>query len=339
MRFRMKIITKKGAIRLACLFALILVLCLGCWSCMISMPGTPWSGELPPLTEKETAISASLRRDVEMLAGEIGVRNHQSYANLLKAADAIEERFEKAGLVVARQTFETRGKSFHNIEVELAGSGGIVVVGAHYDTAFFCPGANDNGTGVAALLALAEAFAKDPPSRTIRFVAFCNEEPPFFRTEFMGSRVYAKRCKEREEDIVAMLSLETMGFYSDEEGSQEYPFPLSLCYPSKGDFIAFVGNVASRGLVRDLVRSFREKGRFPSQGGALPGWLPGVGWSDHEQFWEIGVPAVMVTDTAVFRYPYYHFPQDTPAKVDFDRCARVVAILEEVIRDLAEARE
>jgi len=134
-----------------------------------------------------------------------------------------------------------------------------------------------------------------------------------------------------------MVSLETLGYYTDEPGSQQYPWPLARFYPSTGDFVAFVGNLGSRRLVRRAVASFRAHTRFPAEAGAFPSLLPGVGWSDHWSFWKIGVPAIMVTDTAPFRYPHYHASTDTPDRLDFDRLARVVAGLERTIADLASA--
>jgi Zn-dependent M28 family amino/carboxypeptidase len=135
-----------------------------------------------------------------------------------------------------------------------------------------------------------------------------------------------------------MLSLETIGYYRDERGSQMYPPPFSLFYPSEANFIAFVGNVSSRALVLRCLATFRREVKFPSEGAALPGFITGIGWSDHWSFWKAGYPAAMVTDTALFRYPYYHSPEDTPEKLDYDRMARVVAGLERVARDLAGAR-
>jgi hypothetical protein len=132
-----------------------------------------------------------------------------------------------------------------------------------------------------------------------------------------------------------MLSLETMGYFSDDEGSQQYPFPVGLLYPDRGNFIGFVGNVASRKLVQRVVGSFRRHGRVPSEGAALPDSMPGVGWSDHSSFWREGYPALMVTDTAPFRYPYYHHPNDTPDKIDFERLTHVALGLEGVLADLA----
>jgi Zn-dependent M28 family amino/carboxypeptidase len=307
------------------------------YSCMIPMPGRSHRGPLPPLTPKQTELAAALRRDVLELAEKIGERNTFHYEALKKAADHMDRGLSVAGKV-SRQTYTASGKACDNIEVEIRGTKTpeeIVVIGGHYDSVVGCVGANDNGTGAAAVLALARSLAGSSPARTIRLVGFVNEEPPHFRGEEMGSRVYAKRCRERNENIVAMLSLETIGFFSDQDGSQKYPAPLGLFYPSQGNFIAFVGNVGSRSLVRRCVRLFRERAAFPSEGAAVPGFLPGVGWSDHESFWEHGYDGVMVTDTAPFRYPHYHLHGDTPDKIDFDRCARVVDGVEQVIRELA----
>ncbi len=334
---RLPILTRKGAIRLGALAAVLAILALGAWSCMIRMPGKSFSGALPPLSPGEEALAASLRKDVAELGGRIGIRNSMALPALEEAADFMESRLASNGLPVKRESYEARGNRFHNVVLEIPGSSQVVVVGAHYDSVIGCPGANDNGTGSAALLALAARFAKVRPSRTLRFVAFPNEEPPHFQTMEMGSRQYARGCRERKDDVVAMVSLETLGWYSDEEGTQQYPAPLSLFYPSQGNFLAFVGNVSSGTLVRRAIGVFREKARFPSEGAALPGWLPGVAWSDHWSFWEEGYEAIMVTDTAAFRYPHYHLPSDTPEKVDYGRFARVVSGLAEVIADLTGA--
>jgi Zn-dependent M28 family amino/carboxypeptidase len=305
---------------------------------MMWMPGESHRGPLPTLSEREAAFRDELRAHVEKLAGEIGERNLVHYGKLVEAARYVEASFAAAGYEVAKQEYEVGGKTCANLEVEIVGAerpGEIVVVGAHYDSVVGSPGANDNATGTAALLTLARSFAAYRPARTLRFVAFVNEEPPYFQTSAMGSLVYAKRCRERGEKIVAMLSLETIGHYTDEAGSQQYPFPLSLVYPSTGNFLAFVGNCASRALVRRTIGTFRAEARFPSEGGALPGDVEGVGWSDQWSFWQQGYPGVMLTDTAVFRYPHYHTRRDTPDKVDYERLARVTTGIEGVVRELA----
>ncbi len=210
-----------------------------------------------------------------------------------------------------------------------------MVVGAHYDSVAGTRGANDNASGTAAVLEVARLLAGRDLARTVRFVAFVNEEPPYFKTEQMGSRVYARRSRERGERIVAMLSIETIGYYRDEPGTQKYPFPFSLFYPAEGNFIGFVGNLGSRSLVRRCVGSFRSHAAFPSEGAALPGWITGVDWSDHWSFWKEGYAAVMVTDTAPFRYPWYHDSADTADRLDYERTARVVAGIARVVADLA----
>ncbi len=304
---------------------------------MIRMPNKTYAGSLPPLTNEQCTIRDAIRYDLELLAGEIGERNIQQYTNLCAAADFIQLSFEQAGYEVKRQSYEVAGRTCYNIEVEISGNvkaNEIVIVGAHYDTVFDCPGANDNASGVAALLALARAFSGKEISRSLRFVAFVNEEPPFFQSGMMGSMVYAKRCRERCEKIVAMLSLETIGYYSEQPGSQRYPFPVGFFYPSTGNFVAFVSNLPSRWLVRKVVASFRRQVQFPSEGGSWPGIIPGIGWSDQWAFWRMGYPALMVTDTAPFRYPYYHTEQDTPDKIAYEHLSRVVVGLKLVVADL-----
>lgn len=300
------------------------------------MPGQTFSGPLPALTSRQKQLAASLRADVEHLAGKIGERHSGRYQALCQARDWIQGSLHKAGYKVRPQNFVHEGKSYTNLECEIAGTGsGVVVVGAHYDSAQGCPAANDNASGVAALLALARSRKQSPAgARTLRFVAFTNEEPPHFLRSSMGSLVYAKHCQKRGDKIVAMLSLETMGYYMDQEGSQQVPPPLGAAFPKVGNFIAFVANPQSGDLLKKCVGSFRKHASFPSQGGALPSHIPGVGWSDHWSFWQIGVPALMVTDTAPFRYPYYHLAEDTPEKLDYERLARVVQGLEGVLTDL-----
>ena len=211
----------------------------------------------------------------------------------------------------------------------------IIVIGAHYDSVFGSPGANDNGDRVAATLALARRFASAKPKHTLRFVAFVNEEPPYFLSGEMGSLVYARRCKERGDKISAMISLETIGYFSDAPHSQTYPSPgLGVFYPKVGNFIGFVSNVKSRPLLRRVIALFRKHAKIPSEGAALPAFIPGVSWSDQWSFWQQGYPAIMVTDTAPFRYPYYHSSNDTPDKLDYDRFTLVVSGMEKVIEKL-----
>ena len=255
-------------------------------------------------------------------------------------ADYITGAWEAAGHRPERQTFPVNGQEVHNLEIELTGAGRadeILVIGAHYDSVPGCPGANDNGTGVAALLEMARLLAGQHLQRSVRFVAFVNEEPPFFQTRRMGSWVYASRCRQRRERICGMLSLETIGYYSNAPGSQRYPIPFALFYPDTANFIGIVGNLDSRNLVHRVMESFRRNSDFPAERLSAPGWMTGVGWSDHWAFWKEGYEAVMVTDTALFRYGAYHTPQDTPEKVVYPQMARVVAGMTRVVAELASS--
>jgi Zn-dependent M28 family amino/carboxypeptidase len=306
---------------------------------MTHMPGSSHAGPLPPLSGAEAELRDRLVRHVAVLAGEIGERNLWRHEALEASAGYIEQAFRAAGYEVASQHYVVHGKAVRNLEAVLPGASHaaeIVVIGAHYDSVADSPGANDNASGVAALLEIARLLARQQPARSVRFVAFVNEEPPFFYTEGMGSRVYAHRARERGEKIVAMLALETIGYYADARGSQHYPFPFSPFYPDTGNFVAFVGNLASRELVQACLASFRSQAAFPAEGIAAPGWMGGIHWSDHWSFWREGYPAIMVTDTALYRYAHYHAQTDTPDKIDYERLARVVAGLAEVTRDLAE---
>jgi Zn-dependent M28 family amino/carboxypeptidase len=303
---------------------------------MIKMPGKNVA-IAAPLSAEEIVLREELRADVRMLGGQIGERNMARYSQLNAAADFIETSFARAGLRPRRDSYELHGRACHNIEAEIRGaSSQIVLIGAHYDSVFGAPGANDNGSGVAAMLALARRFATRSTSSTLRFVAFVNEEPPYFMTSQMGSFIYAGRCKTRGDQIIAMISLETIGCFSDAPHSQTYPSPgLGLFYPTTANFIGFVGNTHSRSLLRRVVKLFREQEKLPSQGAALPSFIPGVSWSDHWSFWQHGYPAIMITDTAPFRYRHYHEPTDTPDKLDYDRFALVVSGMEKMIVDFA----
>lgn len=304
----------------------------------LRMPGRSHQGPLPPLTDEHRDLARELRAHVEELAGNIGERNLFNPAKYAAAELYIGQTLTRLGYQVRRQAFTVDGVECANLDVELRGverPAEIVVIGAHYDAIKGCPAANDNGSGVAATLALARAFAGSRRDRTLRFAFFANEEPPFFWTEDMGSLVYAKACKARGEKVVAMLTPETIGCYSDQPGSQRYPIPVGRWYPTVGNFIAFVGMHESAALIKQAVGSFRTHAQFPSIGAGLPSIVPMVGASDHWSFWCMGYPALMVTDTAPFRYPHYHRKTDTPDKIDYERTARVVAGLRHVIEDLA----
>ncbi|GMQ90212.1 MAG: M28 family metallopeptidase [Gammaproteobacteria bacterium] len=281
-----------------------------------------------------------MRVHVETLAGKIGERNVWRPRALAAAADYIANMWDTQGYEVARYDYPAHGTTSANLEIRCAAhtaDGGIMIVGAHYDSVPGSPGANDNASGVAVMLELSRHFARKQLAQELRFVAFVNEEPPFFKTDTMGSRVYVKMARARGDDIRAMFCLETVGFYSDVPGSQHYPPLFNLFYPDTGNFIGFVANLHSRALLRRTVSAFRAASDFPVEHTATLGFVPGVDWSDHWSFWREGIPAIMITDTAPYRYPHYHTPRDTPEKIDYPRLARLARGLAGALEILADS--
>jgi hypothetical protein len=302
------------------------------------MPGHSYSGSEEPLDNFQSRVRDHLREHVDILAGQIGERNLAHYEKLEAAAAYIRKKLEEQDYKVSEDDYTIQGKTCRNLYVTLDATQGkgFVVVGAHYDSVAGSPGANDNGSGVATLLELARIMKSQATAKSIIFAFFPNEEPPYFQTDNMGSVQFARGLKRDYLDISAMISVETIGYYSDRSGSQKYPSGISSFYPNTGNFIGFVSDLHSRPLLRTALAEFRSSTHFPSEGATLPAWVEGVGYSDHWSFWQIGVPAIMVTDTAPFRYPYYHTANDTPDKLDYDKMARVVVGLKHVVTKLAE---
>jgi Zn-dependent M28 family amino/carboxypeptidase len=271
-------------------------------------------------------LAAALHRHVLALAD--APRNVWHHESLQRAAAYIDDQFMRAAYHPRHQTFEVDGRRVANIEAQRLGSrrpDRILVMGAHYDTVNESPGANDNASGVSVMLELARMCAALAPQVTVRFVAFVNEEPPYFMTAAMGSFRYAAEAAARDENIVAMISLETIGYFSDEARSQRYPFPFGLVLPSRGNFLAMVSNIGSVRALRAGAKAFRSATHLPLIASPAPTWIPGVAWSDHWSFWHHGFRALMLTDTALYRYPHYHLDSDTPDRLDYDRMAQVVA--------------
>jgi hypothetical protein len=307
---------------------------------MLGLPGHRFSGPLPPPTSAEEDLAQRLRRHVTAIASK--PHNVAHYDELEKAAAYIESELMALGYTPRAQVFDADGRPVRNIEVVLEPKGAgpeteSLVVGAHYDSFGNAPGANDNGTGAAAVLELARLL-KDlaPKDERLRLVLFVNEEPPYDRTPNMGSWQYAKELKERGERVFGMMSLETLGCFSDEPGSQQYPPPFGLFFPNKANFIAFVALPGGRDFLHEVVGPFRRHAQLPTIGGTAPDLFDGVGWSDHWSFSKHGFPGIMVTDTALFRYRHYHKPTDTPDKVDYAKLARITLGLEQTLRELVQ---
>jgi len=315
---------------------LILILAAALFTYMITMPGNSYAGDLPALDEAGQDTAKRFATHGALLCRNPAGRNFIEKQGLESARKYIAEQFQASGYQVEFQEYQLSGDVFANVAATHTGTTypeEIIIVGAHYDAVFGAPGANDNGSGVAAMLELADRFKDKNYPRTVRFVAFVNEEPPNFMTGNIGSYVYAKRAAKKKENIIAMFALETIGYFRDETGSQHYPPFFNFFYPNKGNFIAFVGNLGSRKFVTKSIRLFREHAAFPSEGLAAPAIIPGVSWSDHWSFWSHGYPAIMITDTAPYRYPYYHSPEDTPDKVDYEKMVLIVKGLEKMIEE------
>lgn len=295
-------------------------------------------GRAAPVMTTPDIPADQLKAHVRALAHDIGERNLELPGKLDAAANYIEHTWKSQGYTVVRHPYRTGAHTCFNLEITLTGStrsGEIILLGAHYDSPPSSPGANDNASGVASLLELSRVFAGKPQARTLRFVSFVNEEPPYFQTDQMGSRVYARMARQRGDDIRVMFALETMGYYSNEPGSQQYPPLFKWFYPDRGNFIGFISNIQSRPQLCQAVRAFRAHSDFPAQSCATWSRLPGIGWSDHHSFWMEGYPAIMITDTAPFRYEHYHTVLDTPDKLNYDLLARVTAGLTGMITALA----
>jgi Zn-dependent M28 family amino/carboxypeptidase len=275
---------------------------------------------------------------VERLARGIGERNVFVRETLQRAATYIEGEWMTLGYSVERQEYEVGETSCGNLIATRKGvarQSEILLIGAHYDSVIGCPGANDNASGVAALLEISRMFQTVEPNLTVRFVAFVNEEPPFFMTPQQGSVAYAKAARRRGDDIRLMASLETIGYYSSEPGSQSYPPLFGFFYPDRGNFIGIVSDFRSRAVTQQLAQAFRRRSDFPLQTASTFRFVPGVSWSDHLSFWRQHYRAVMVTDTAFCRYPHYHAASDTPDKLSYPEFERVTLGLFEAFAQLA----
>ena len=287
--------------------------------------------EMPQISQiaqvaKSVPPVARLKHHVYKLSHEIGQRNIFKYANLNEAAEYVTEQFESYGYEPEFQSYTARGKIFKNIIVTKPGDeklGETLVLGAHYDS-HNNPGADDNASAVAGLLEIARNFRNKRHARTIKFIAFANEEPPFFKTKNMGSRVYTKMAKEKGENIIGAIVLELIGYYSNISGSQHYPPVFNFFYPSAGNFIGVCGNLKSKEFAKGIVSSFKTGTDFPIEWIVGPSILIGIDYSDNWSFWKEGYPAVMVTDTAFYRNPNYHKVTDTYETLNYESIARVV---------------
>ena len=284
-------------------------------------------------------IEVNLRKSVLRLSDDIGSRGYNQKDALSKSIEYIASEFKRYGYDLHSQTYTVNKREYQNIWAEKWGTGSperIVVVGAHYDTVTGTPGADDNASGIAGLLELARLLTNEQMDKTVQFVAFTLEEPPFFRSRSMGSYVYAKGLKERREKIEGMICLESIGYFLDDPGSQMFPLPfLRFFYPGKGNFITFVSDLGSKGFLKNLIVPFMHAADLKAESFSAPSFVPGVDLSDHRSFWKHGFKALMVTDTALYRNPNYHGPGDLAETLDYSRMAEVVMGLRMTVMELA----
>jgi Zn-dependent M28 family amino/carboxypeptidase len=269
----------------------------------------------------------SLRETVEFLAGLSPPRNCRNIESMERAADYVRRAFEGFGIKTCDQVFPVEGRQYRNVIGTLPGShASRVIVGAHYDVCGDQPGADDNASAVAGLLECARVVTNlgSRLGHTVEFAAYALEEPPFFSTNQMGSFIHAMSLRNAGVEVRGMMCLESIGYFSEEPNSQEYPAPgMRMIYPSEGDFIAVVGNLSSAGLVQKVKRHMKAAG-IKVHSLVAPALVPGVDLSDHRSYWKFGYPAVMITDTALFRNPNYHSETDTPDTLDYAKMGEVV---------------
>jgi Zn-dependent M28 family amino/carboxypeptidase len=298
----------------------------------------------PTISDSDSGqLAARLRTHVDRLAGLIGPRHPGKPLALEAAATYIEREFQAFGDSVERQWYDAQNQPVCNLVVERRGSkrpGEIAILGAHYDTVWCTPGADDNASAVAVLIETARLLCRTSFGRTVRFVAFTCEEPPHFNLGTMGSQVYARDCRQRNENIIGMLCLEMVGYYTT--GGQALPptIPRRLrwLFPRHGDFLAAVGNLRSWRLAWGFRRGFKRAVRFPLFSMVFPEAIREIRLSDNSSFWDQGYPALMLTDTSFLRNPHYHQPSDTPETLDYDRMAQVTLGVAGAVQRLAGAR-
>ena len=272
-----------------------------------------------------------LKQHVQALSEQFSPRSYQDVSNLNQAADYITHHFRLAGLTVVEQAYEIQAEGneklgpYKNI-IGILGpeTNDVIVVGAHYDSVSMTPGANDNASGVASLIELAKSLSQAVLTKRVHFVAFTLEEQPYFNTEDQGSRVYVRWLVEKQKNVDLMINLEMLGYYSEEANSQSFPYPwMSLFYPSRGNFLALIDQMNSPEASR-MKKYLNRVMNLPVYSINAPLSMKGVTDSDHSSFWQHGFPAVMVTDTAYYRYPYYHKKEDTWDHLDYDKMSETV---------------
>ncbi|MGK7875210.1 MAG: M28 family peptidase [Xenococcaceae cyanobacterium] len=282
-----------------------------------------------------------LKNHVRILSNQYHPKNWREIENLNRAAEYIYSHFKKSGARTSFQEYKIGVDIYKNV-IGIYGppSNKRIIIGAHYDTNEDTPGADDNASGVAALIELGYLLGKEKLTKEIELVAYTLEEPPFFGTKNMGSAIHAKSLHSQGIKVQFMISLETIGYFSDEKNSQLYPIPLlKLFYPNKGDFIALVGDLRQRSIVRQMKKYMKGSSDLPVYSINAPSFVPGIDYSDHRNYWEYGIDAFMITDTAFYRNLEYHQKGDTADRLDYERLSKVVVQVFEGVIGIIKAEQ
>lgn len=315
------------------IYTLLLLTLIGLWF-QVTQPIIPMDN-----TNVVRADPARLRNHVESISQTFYPRHEAHPENLARLAAYIKHALEQTAPHVTQHTYQVNGHPYHNIYASFGpDTPARIIIGAHYDTVPNTPGANDNASGIAGLIELAYLLKNTELPMRVELAAYTLEEPPHFRTPQMGSAQHVKRLQQENARVRIMFALEMIGYFTDAPHSQHYPLPLlQLFYPDKGNFIAVVGQFLEGSDVRIIKRAMRKASPLPVHSLNAPGWVPGVDFSDHVSFWNADLPAVMITDTAFYRYDGYHSPTDTADRLDYERMAMVVQGVYGAVLALADA--
>lgn len=278
--------------------------------------------------EHAKADSTRLYNHLSKITKQDGYRNYRNLEVLNATAEYILHEFSQWADTVFYQEYKADGRAYKNVIARFGpAQAPTIVIGAHYDACGNQPGADDNASGIAGLLELARLLAMQaqPLQNQLQLVAYTLEEPPYFRTEHMGSYVHAKSLKEENTAVLGMISLEMIGYFSDKRNSQDYPVsPLKLIYGNKGNYITAVRSFGSGKFARQFTNTFKRENLIRTKRFTGPAWLPGLDFSDHMNYWKFGYSALMITDTAFYRNKNYHEPTDTLETLNTAKMALVI---------------
>ena len=337
--FWLKLIFMSRMVR--AMFALFCMATLLSGWAILRMPGSSYDAPLPPLSSAEERLKKDLQYDVNVLASRIGERNLRRYAQLQETAEFITYELQSAGYQVIRQPFTVKGKRCENIIAEIRGvsrEDEVVIIGAHYDTAIGSPGADDNSSGVAVALSLARFYAQQRMTRTLRLVFLSVSNSRSVAAASAGSAVYARHLADSDDEVILMLNLASLGYFTSDEKTQHLPVPLNFFYPKRGNFIAFAGQSEVSDALKDVLGAFRSRAHFPSQGILFPDTTHLENWRVVRPFWKRRLPAVIVTDTGIYRNPHLHKAGDRAETLDYSALARVTANLQLLVNDLVRLK-